>query len=112
MFPAARRCRWLPYSALYAVLACAALSVPDGLAAAGDPPPAPALPLTPCTLPKVAAPARCGTLEVAENPARPEGRRLALKIVVIPARSGKSLPDPVVFLSGGREIRPLVHDRW
>jgi pimeloyl-ACP methyl ester carboxylesterase len=38
---------------------------------------------------------------VLENPARADGRRLAVHFAVIPASSGKSLPDPIVVLMGG-----------
>jgi pimeloyl-ACP methyl ester carboxylesterase len=45
--------------------------------------------------------ARCGTLDVAENPAEPDGRKISLKIAVAPA-TGKSVePDPVFFFAGG-----------
>ena len=47
------------------------------------------------------ASARCGTLEVAENPAEPAGRRNKLKVAIAPA-TGKSVePDPVFFFAGG-----------
>lgn len=96
VFPAVRCNRRFRSTALLFALA---VSIPtDATAASSD---APALQLAPCTLPEVSVPARCGTLDVAENPDKPDGRRLALKVVVIPARNGKSLPDPVLFLSGG-----------
>ncbi len=43
---------------------------------------------------------RCGTLLVPENRAKPQGRKLALEVVVVPARKqpGK---EPIFFLSGG-----------
>jgi pimeloyl-ACP methyl ester carboxylesterase len=40
-------------------------------------------------------------LSVLENPARADGRRLAIHFVVIPASSGKALPDPIAVLMGG-----------
>jgi pimeloyl-ACP methyl ester carboxylesterase len=54
-----------------------------------------------CSLPDVAAPARCGVLDVPENPDRPDGRILPIHLAVIPAISGKALPDPIVVLMGG-----------
>jgi pimeloyl-ACP methyl ester carboxylesterase len=57
--------------------------------------------LTPCSLPGLAQPARCGMFEVPENPARPDGRRLSIGVAVIPASGGKALPDPIVPLMGG-----------
>ena len=58
------------------------------------------LALTPCKLPGVVEPARCGTLDVAENPAKPNGRRLQIGVAVIPA-GGAAQPDPLVPLMGG-----------
>lgn len=46
--------------------------------------------------------AQCATLRVAENPAAPNGRRIALNIAWLPATSeGNAAPDPVMFLAGG-----------
>jgi pimeloyl-ACP methyl ester carboxylesterase len=47
------------------------------------------------------AKARCGSLEVAENPAEPVGRRIKLKIAVAPATGKTTEPDPVFFFAGG-----------
>lgn len=60
----------------------------------------------PCTLaPQFAATsveAQCGQLSVAEDPARPDGRRIALNIAWVPAdEDGDNLPDPVFMLAGG-----------
>jgi pimeloyl-ACP methyl ester carboxylesterase len=57
--------------------------------------------LTECRLPGVPEPVQCGTFEVAEDPARPDGRRLTLKIVVVAATDRPVEPDPVFFLAGG-----------
>jgi pimeloyl-ACP methyl ester carboxylesterase len=62
--------------------------------------PAGSLKLSECTLPDFPEPARCGTLSVPENPHRPDGRRFAIAVAVIPAK-GDALPDPVVPLGGG-----------
>lgn len=46
--------------------------------------------------------AQCGTLSVAENPALPAGRKIALNIAWIPAdEKGDRAPDPVFMLAGG-----------
>lgn len=45
--------------------------------------------------------ARCGSLEVAENPAEPEGRRISLNIAIAPATGKTTEPDPVFFFAGG-----------
>ncbi|HZV23978.1 MAG TPA: alpha/beta hydrolase [Luteimonas sp.] len=61
---------------------------------------------TPCTLaPQFGAgsvEAQCGTLAVAENPALPHGRQIALNIAWVPAdEDGTIEPDPVFMLAGG-----------
>jgi len=55
------------------------------------------------TLPgtSLTASARCGSLEVAENPADPDGRKISLKIAVAPATGKSTEPDPVFFFAGG-----------
>lgn len=63
--------------------------------------PPPILTLSPCTLPGVTQPARCGVLSVPENPARPGGRQLPIHVAVVPASGGTALPDPIVPLMGG-----------
>ena len=45
--------------------------------------------------------ARCGQLEVAENPDDPEGARIRLAVAVIPAVSTRAEPDPLFMISGG-----------
>jgi len=68
-------------------------------------PPAPGIPLARCQLahPLASArvPARCGVLEVPEDPARPDGRKIRLRIAVIPSDSPEAKPDPVFVLAGG-----------
>ena len=46
--------------------------------------------------------AQCASFPVAENPAQPDGRKIALNIAWLPAdnKSGGT-PDPVFFLAGG-----------
>jgi pimeloyl-ACP methyl ester carboxylesterase len=60
-----------------------------------------AIELSPCRLPGLLQPARCGVLEVPENPNRPEGRRLGIGVAVIPATGGQPRPDPIAILMGG-----------
>jgi pimeloyl-ACP methyl ester carboxylesterase len=64
-------------------------------------PPAPALALTPCQLPDVAMPARCGTLEVFEDRAARSGRRISLRIAMLPAGNGAPAADPLFIVVGG-----------
>jgi len=60
-----------------------------------------ALSLTPCNITGLAEPARCGALEVPENPQRPNGRQLSIGVVVIPATVAPARPDPIAVLMGG-----------
>ncbi len=57
--------------------------------------------LTPCHVAGVQEELRCGTYEVFENRRTRRGRKLALKIVLIPARSPHPEEAPVFFLAGG-----------
>jgi pimeloyl-ACP methyl ester carboxylesterase len=45
--------------------------------------------------------AYCTHYDVAENPAMPEGRHIALNVALVPARSPRPKPDLLVFLAGG-----------
>lgn len=61
---------------------------------------------TPCALPGArgsqALEAQCTTLQVAENPEAPEGRKIELKLAWLPAdNESAALPDPVFMLAGG-----------
>jgi pimeloyl-ACP methyl ester carboxylesterase len=71
----------------------------------------------PCTLAAVGLPvtvsALCGTLEVPEDHAQPQGRRLDLAVALVPSRSKQPRRDPVFMLAGGpgqsaREAFPSV----
>lgn len=57
--------------------------------------------LSSCKLPGVPQPARCGVLEVPENPNRPAGRQLRIGVAVIPAIGGQRRTDPIAVLMGG-----------
>lgn len=45
--------------------------------------------------------ARCGTWSVPEDRSHPDGRKIALRVAVVPAVSREPAPDPLVFLTGG-----------
>lgn len=71
----------------------------------------------PCTLAAVGLPmtvaAQCASLEVPENRADPEGRRISLAVAWVPGRARQTRPDPVFMLAGGpgqaaREAFPAV----
>ncbi|HSS51013.1 MAG TPA: alpha/beta hydrolase [Thermoanaerobaculia bacterium] len=79
-----------------AVIGALGAAVP-GLAA--KPPHRPEL--TPCRKPGIPAGARCGTYEVFENRAARTGRKIPLRIVVLPATGPDRLPDPFVYFAGG-----------
>jgi hypothetical protein len=57
--------------------------------------------LSPCDLPGVRRPAKCGVFEVPENWDKPAGRKLSLAVTVIPAEVAGSNKDPIVPLMGG-----------
>ena len=59
----------------------------------------PQLPLRPCTVQEV--PARCGTLVVPENRDTGEGRKIRLRVVVLPALRKPARPDAFTYLAGG-----------
>lgn len=61
-------------------------------------------PLAPCKVPgedDKEIDARCGVLEVWENRATRSGRKLHLKVVVLPALRPTRQPDPIFYLGGG-----------
>lgn len=87
---------------------------------------APAEPLstTPCDLPGIGHPAKCGVLEVLETPDKPKGRTIGLHVAIVSPASGASKPDPIVVLAGGpgesaigdasyyyERLAPLLADR-
>lgn len=61
----------------------------------------PPLALTPCRLPDLDREVLCGSYEVFENRAAGTGRKIALRVVVIPAAEKPVKPDPVVYFEGG-----------
>lgn len=62
--------------------------------------PVSALALAPCDVKGVEG-ARCGTLEVPEDWAAPQGRRISLRVMVLPATGGAPSAEPVFVLTGG-----------
>src|SRR5688572_18925301 len=58
--------------------------------------------LTPCQVTGLdSLKPRCATIQVLENRALPNGRKLNLRVVVVPPDSGAELPDPIVPVPGG-----------
>jgi pimeloyl-ACP methyl ester carboxylesterase len=58
-------------------------------------------PLQPCELPRLSGPARCGVLEVFEDRAAASGRKIPLRVVVLPATGSPRAADPLFVLQGG-----------
>ncbi|HXW74875.1 MAG TPA: alpha/beta hydrolase [Steroidobacteraceae bacterium] len=87
-------------SALAAALLVALL--PAGRAVAEAPPP---LTLTPCELEHPlrlsTVAADCGVVSVPENPGKPAGRTISLRVARVPAISRRKRPDPLFLLAGG-----------
>ncbi len=82
-----------------AALALAALAL--GAAGCGQGISPRGIALTDCRLPKLPLAAQCGTLEVPENRARPDGRRIRLSVAVLPANTLHPRADPLFILAGG-----------
>jgi len=59
------------------------------------------LTLTPCRLEGLATQAQCGTYEVFEDRAAKSGRKLSLRVVVVPALASQPEAEPLVLLAGG-----------
>src|ERR1044072_2647364 len=57
--------------------------------------------LSDCQLGATQIKAKCGTYEVFENRAAKKGRKISLKIVLIPATGDKREPEPFVYFAGG-----------
>ncbi|HEV7671365.1 MAG TPA: alpha/beta hydrolase [Thermoanaerobaculia bacterium] len=57
--------------------------------------------LAPCRVPDVEEEVLCGRHEVYENRAAGTGRKIALNVVVLPAKTPEVELDPLVFLAGG-----------
>lgn len=71
------------------------------LAAATAAAPAPKLELKPCATPGLPPEARCGIYEVWENRAAQSGRRIPLRVMVLPATGPDRLPDALTLFAGG-----------
>jgi pimeloyl-ACP methyl ester carboxylesterase len=55
----------------------------------------------PCPPPLAAAHAKCVTVTVAEDPGKPDGRKIALNVIVVPAVRKKAGEPPMFHLEGG-----------
>ena len=57
--------------------------------------------LTDCRVPGVRNTVQCGVVQRALDPARPDGPKIDVHYVVMPAMARRKLPDPVFLLAGG-----------
>ena len=72
-----------------------------GLWLSAAPAGAAAEPLKPCRVAGIRNEVQCGVVQRALDPARPDGPRVAVHYVVVPAMARRKLPDPVFLLAGG-----------
>jgi len=75
------------------VIGAAVLSSPARAAAATGP--------VPCRVAGIANEVRCGSVLRPLDPAQPEGRKIEVHYLVVPALARRKLPDPVFLLAGG-----------
>ena len=61
----------------------------------------PTLQLSPCDITGIQGKVKCGDLEVFENRATRQGRKIKIKVVVVPATGSSPLPDPLFYIPGG-----------
>lgn len=61
----------------------------------------PGKPLRPCRVEGVPTEVLCGSLPRALDPARPDGVKIDIQYVVVPAMARNKFPDPVLLLAGG-----------
>ncbi len=59
------------------------------------------LPLTPCSVPDVQEKLRCGTYVVPEDRSKPDGRKLSIKVIVVPSRTPNPERRAIIYFEGG-----------
>ena len=74
--------------------------------------PAPKLELRPCKLPEFPDDTRCGTYEVFENRAARTGRKIPLRVVVVPATAPRKQPGAITYLAGGPGGSAVEEGSW
>ena len=84
-----------------AIGAICVLGLAGGAVAGETPAPAKKIEMKPCNLPGAPPDSLCGTYEVWENRAAKTGRKIPLRVMVIPALGPDKLSDPFVFFTGG-----------
>ena len=83
---------------LITLLMCAADSAKDGKRSKAN---AQSVVLQPCSVPQTRDKAQCGNLEVFENRSTRKGRKISLKIMVLPATGKDRAADPLLYIPGG-----------
>jgi len=91
----------MPHRPFAPVALAALLTFPAAVRAAAPAGPPWEGKLAACPLPGGNGEALCGTYEVFEDREAHAGRKIPLRIVVLPATGPERAPDPVFFLSGG-----------
>jgi len=82
--------------------AAAAVALAAGVAGCGDGTgPTRTLLLSECRLPRLPMAAQCGEVEVPEDRAKPDGRRIRIFVAVLPANTLTPKRDPLFILAGG-----------
>jgi pimeloyl-ACP methyl ester carboxylesterase len=97
MFAALLRSR--PVTVIALALAAAITALAGGCGDGGSP--AQRMQLRDCRLPRLPQALRCGTLEVPEDRTKPQGRRIAIFVAVLPANTLEPRPDPLLLIAGG-----------
>jgi pimeloyl-ACP methyl ester carboxylesterase len=70
------------------------------------------LALSPCNTPGLPADALCGTYEVFENRAARTGRKIPLRVALIPANVPKKEPDAITYFAGGPGESAIPEGGW
>ncbi len=89
-----------------------ALSLFPGIGFSADASPIKKFELGACTIPGLPQDARCGTYEVWENRAAKSGRKIPLRVVVLPAQGPDRLPDPFIYFEGGPGQSSVAAASW
>lgn len=84
-----------------ALLTASAVSGLAGCTKVGAAQPASKVALAPCRVEGIPWQAKCGTYEVFENRETKQGKKILLRVVVVPALAPNPEPEPLVLLAGG-----------
>jgi hypothetical protein len=83
------------------LIACTVIALGMNHQCAAAEPPRQWFKLTPCHVPEVQEQLRCGVYPVFENRQTGRGRKLPLKVIVLPARGTEAKEAPIFYLAGG-----------